>query len=123
MKPKARTKTVRRKTTAPAPELLATRETTIPVTIEDSPFPPPSVDDLLNEAEQEFDKLQIHQYLPIIHTLRKKNFTFREIAKWLVGRGVEVNYNAVYRAYTRDLSEAEVADLDYQEDCLESTER
>ena len=40
----------------------------------------------------------------IVFLKDKRNFTFREIARWLRERGVPCDNNAVYREYTRDAS-------------------
>ena len=74
-------------------------------------FPPP--DFLLNEARKEVNRKLIESYIHTIRLLRHdKGFSFREIADWLTENGVEADYNAVYRVYTKGLPEGDVADLD-----------
>lgn len=122
MKPKNQPNPTRRKAKAGA-SAPPFHQTPVPVSIGAKSVSLPSVDDLQDEAQQELDKHQIHRYLPVIRTLRQKSFTFREIAEWLHGRGVETDHNAVYRAFTKNLSDAEVAGVDDQEDFLQSEQR
>lgn len=70
----------------------------------------PSPDALLAEAEQERSPNILSSYWAVMHTLRNKGFSYREIAAWLSGRGVQVDHNEVYRAYTRELSDYQAAD-------------
>ncbi len=64
------------------------------------PFP----DDLLEEAEQEPNHLDLDEYWQVIAKLREKGLTFREIADWLAERNVDADHNAIYRVYTKHLS-------------------
>lgn len=52
----------------------------------------------------------ISDYSDAIAIMRNKGYTFREIAEWL-GKNcnIEADHNAVYRAYTKGLSEEEAA--------------
>ncbi len=51
-------------------------------------------------AEREDDRKPAETHIRAIQVLRdRKNFSFREIAEWLQGFGVNVDSNAVYRAY------------------------
>jgi len=68
-------------------------------------MPPP--DALLREAEEEPNYRDLSEYCPVIATLRGKGFSYREIAEWLSERGVELDHNAVYRLYTRNMSDHE----------------
>lgn len=65
------------------------------------PFP----SDLLREAEMEPDYQDLSTYFEVMLTLRRKGFSFREIAEWLSERGVEADHNAVYRVYNNNLPE------------------
>jgi hypothetical protein len=80
-------------------------------------MPPP--DALLREAEEEPNYRDLSEYCPVIATLRGKGFSYREIAEWLSERGVELDHNAVYRLYTRNLSDHE-AKMEDQEADLEA---
>lgn len=61
------------------------------------------------EAEQELNSWDLSQYSEVIGTLRRKRFSYREIAEWLSERGIPVDHNAVYRVYTNSLSVYEAA--------------
>ena len=80
-------------------------------------MPPP--DALLREAEEEPNYRDLSEYCPVIATLRGKGFSYREIAEWLSERGVELDHNAVYRLYTRNMSDLE-AKMEDQEADLEA---
>jgi hypothetical protein len=80
-------------------------------------MPPP--DALLREAEEEPNYRDLSEYCPVIATLRGKGFSYREIAEWLSERGVELDHNAVYRLFTRNMPEHE-AKMEDQEADLES---
>ena len=70
-------------------------------------------------ARQEPDRREIDDNLDTIRHLRdEKGFTFREIAEWLTGNGLVTDHNAVYRAYTKRLSDREIDDVDRTEDEL-----
>ena len=66
-------------------------------------MPPP--EELLREAEEEPNYRDLSHYTSVIGTLRKKGFSYRDIAEWFSERGVDVDHNAVYRVYTNSLSE------------------
>lgn len=69
------------------------------VVTENSP-PPPEM--LYEMAKGEEDRRILDEYIGAIQVLRdEKRFSFREIAEWLSGNGVETDHNAVYRAYLR----------------------
>jgi hypothetical protein len=68
------------------------------------PFP----DDLLEEAEQEPNHLDLDEYWQVIAKLREKGLTFREISDWLAERNVHADHNAVYRVYTKHVSPDQV---------------
>ncbi len=80
-------------------------------------MPPP--DALLREAEEGPNYRDLSEYCPVIATLRGKGFSYREIAEWLPERGVEFDHNAVYRLYTRNMSDHE-AKMEDQEANLEA---
>ena len=73
----------------------------------------------LREAEEEPNYRDLSEYCPVIATLRGKGFSYREIAEWLSERGVELDHNAVYRLYTRNMPDHE-AKLEDQEADLEA---
>ncbi|HEX3716568.1 MAG TPA: hypothetical protein VH595_01260 [Verrucomicrobiae bacterium] len=64
----------------------------------------PFSDDLLEEAEQEPNHLDLDEYWQVIAKLREKGLTFREVAEWLAERNVHADHNAIYRVYTKHLS-------------------
>lgn len=79
-----------------------------------SSFPPsffggPPPEELFLQAEAEADHRALAQYLDTIRVLRDKSFSYREIAEWLSERGVEADHNAVYRVYTKSLSDYHAA--------------
>jgi hypothetical protein len=76
----------------------------------------PPADALLREAEEEPNYRDLREYCPVIATLRNKGFSYREIAEWLSGRGVELDHNAVYRLYTREMSDYEAHREDQEAD-------
>jgi hypothetical protein len=77
-------------------------------------MPPPEV--LLEEAEQEPNYRDLSSYCAVIGTLRRKGFSYRDIAEWLSVRGVDADHNAVYRVYTNSLSDAEARMEDDEEE-------
>ena len=57
---------------------------------------------LLTEADRETKRLTLGDYREAIRVLKEeKDFTFREIADWLKQRGMGVDHNAVWRAYSK----------------------
>ena len=89
--------------------------------------PPPEV--VFREAEEEPDCRTLGAYLDAIRVLREKSFSYREIANWLSERGVDADHNAVYRVYTKSLSdyeahlEAEREDSEALEEALRNRSR
>lgn len=81
---------------------------------------PPDV--LLRFAEDEEPRRVLDDYAQVIHTLREKNFTFREIAEWLQGHGFEVDHNAVWRAYAKTVPDHEALLAAEADDKLEEEE-
>jgi hypothetical protein len=69
----------------------------------------PSPDVLLQEAEREPNFFDLDAYFSVIEVLRSKDFSYRDIAKWLSERGVDTDHNEVYRIYTRHMSDYEEA--------------
>jgi hypothetical protein len=66
---------------------------------------PPPPDLLFREAMEEPDRQLLADYADTIRLLRDdKRFSFREIAEWLQGYGIECDHNSVYREYTKFLS-------------------
>jgi hypothetical protein len=54
---------------------------------------------------EELDRQLLADYADTIKVLRdEKRFSFREIAEWLQGYGVDCDHNSVYREYTKYLS-------------------
>ena len=72
----------------------------------------PEPHDLLKEAEKETGQTELKRYARVIATLRRKGFSFREIAEWLNARGVTTNHNAVYRTFTNCLASGEVEEIE-----------
>lgn len=60
--------------------------------------PPPDPQHLVAAAAAEASRRPLRDYAEALRTLRDKGFSYREIAAWLAGRGVEADHNAVYRA-------------------------
>lgn len=85
----------------------------------------PDPERLFREAEQEPDLRTLSAYVDSMRALREKGFSYREIAEWLSERGVEVDHNAVYRAYTKSLSDydAHLEDLQEAEEAQEEARR
>ena len=76
----------------------------------------PTPEYLLERARGEPNHKLLEEYKETIEELRnEKGFSFREISDWLTENGVEADYNAVYRVYTKNLSETEVGELDREE--------
>ena len=97
-------KTTKSKKTQPA-KSEATPQPSASVTPvhQDEPCPP---DMLLELAAQEPSRRALKEYAGVIRVLRnQKQFTFREIAKWLNDHNIEANHNMVYREYTRAMPE------------------
>ena len=111
-KPAKRSLPATKTSLAPSPAAVATE-----VRVVQLEMPPP--DALLREAEEEPNYRDLSEYCPVIATLRGKGFSYREIAEWLSERGVDLDHNAVYRLYTRSLSDVE-AHLEDQEAELEA---
>jgi len=90
-------------------------ETSLPVaelpkrTVTHLASPPP---DVLEEAAlAEPDYLKLGEYSGVISILRGKGFSFRQIAGWLSGRGVDADHNSVYRVYSKGLTHDEQQEL------------
>lgn len=76
-------------------------------------IPPPHF--LLEQAEKEPSRKLLEDYRETICVLRKdKGFSFREIAEWLTQNGVDADYNAVYRVYTKGMPDDEVAEMEQE---------
>ena len=70
---------------------------------------------MFEDAEAEVNQLELEDYSDTIALLRTKGFSFREIGQFLTKRGVYADHNAVYRVYTKNLTEDEIraeAELD-----------
>lgn len=77
-------------------------------------FPPAEY--LLEEAQKEPNRKLLEDYRETIRVLRDdKGFSFREIAEWLTENGVDADYNAVYRVYTKGMSEDQERDVAVRE--------
>lgn len=62
----------------------------------------PNPGKLLAEAGREPKRLTLDDYRQTIRVLKEeKEFTFREIAEWLKQRGMGVDHNSVWRAYSK----------------------
>ena len=68
---------------------------------------PPTAAELLAEAEEEPNFIDLSDYRPVIDRLRSKGFSYREVARWLSSRGIQVSYGTIYRLCTRGLSDDE----------------
>ena len=80
----------------------------------------PSPADLLTEVEAEPDYRGLRAYLSVICGLRKKGFSFREVADWLTKRGVEANHSAVYRVFVKGAPQGLQEEIQQQEDDAEA---
>jgi hypothetical protein len=61
---------------------------------------------LLAEAVQEPRRRGLADYQEAIRVLKEeKDFSFRDIAAWLQQRGLKVDHNAVWRAYSKTAPE------------------
>jgi hypothetical protein len=61
---------------------------------------------LLTEAVQEPRRRGLADYHEAIRVLKEeKEFSFRDIAVWLQQRGLKVDHNAVWRAYSKTAPE------------------
>jgi hypothetical protein len=75
--------------------------------ITDNPNEMPDPELVFRAAEEEPPQRLLDDYIGAIHELRRKKFTFREIAEWLEKFGFEVDHNAVWRAYANTVSDYE----------------
>ena len=75
----------------------------------------PSPDELLREAEEEPNNQDVKAYVPVMRTLRRKGFSYREIADWLTKRGIVVDHNAVYRVYSANMPDHVAQEEDKRE--------
>jgi hypothetical protein len=92
---------------SPAPEAKQARQPAVESFLE---CPPP--EHLLEEAMKEPNRRLLQDYIQTIRVLRdEKGFTFREVADWLTKSGVDADHNAVYRVYTKGMTEAEVEEI------------
>jgi hypothetical protein len=109
MKTKSKAKTAKTETKSSVARRVAGEQ------VSDGP-PPAFV--LLQLAEAEPDQTELREYFDVIKTLRSKHFSFREIADWLTEKGIEADYNAVYRVFTKYMDpqdEAEEAEREHDE--------
>ena len=54
------------------------------------------------EAEKEPSRRGIEDYSDAIRVLKEdKGFSFREIAAWFTRRGLNIDHNAIWRAYSK----------------------
>lgn len=57
------------------------------------------------QAEKEPSRRGLDEYTDTIQVLKEdKGFSYREIAAWFQQRGLNVDHNAVWRAYSKSLS-------------------
>jgi hypothetical protein len=83
--------------------------------VEPSEFPPPEY--LLEKAHSVVNRKLIEDYSQAIQVLRdEKRLTYREIAEWLTKNGVPADHNSVYRAYTKHMDPAELAEVQAADD-------
>jgi len=81
----------------------------------------PSPAELFQEAEDEPSFQDLKAYVSTMRTLRKKGFSYREIADWLTKRGITADHNAVYRVYSANMSD-HMAQEEDERDTRESLE-
>jgi hypothetical protein len=92
--------------------------------MEDDAQPLPDPNELLESAlnETPSDRL-LRRYSETIRVLKQqKKFTFREIAVWLTKRGVPTDHNAVWREYTRHISDSQAHEVLAHDDEVEERE-
>jgi hypothetical protein len=82
--------------------------------------------EIFQEAAAEPPRRMLDDYREAIRMLKdEKDFTFREIAEWFQQRGMNVDHNAVWRAYAKGMPDMDahyVAEADErleQEEALE----
>jgi hypothetical protein len=67
----------------------------------------PDPQQLRAEAEKEPSRRGLDDYSEVIRVLKEqKEFSFREIAAWFQQRGLVVDHNAIWRAYSKTVSGA-----------------
>jgi len=79
----------------------------------------PNPESILLSAQSEPDYRDLSHYRESIVTLRRKGFSFRDIAEWLSKRNIAADHNAVYRVFVKKmtLEDAETeADLEKEGD-------
>ena len=60
----------------------------------------PEAEAFLEEAKREAKRVLLMDHMDTIKVLREqKKFSFRAIAIWLTGRGIETDHSSVYRVY------------------------
>ena len=65
----------------------------------------PDPQQLRAEAQKEASRRGLEDYSEAIRLLKEdKGFSFREIAEWFTQRGLNVDHNAVWRAYSKTIS-------------------
>lgn len=78
---------------------------------------------LLAEAAQEPPRRPLDAYWETIRVLKNdKQFTFREIAEWFSQHGIEVDHNAVYRAFSKGLPPSLAAEAAKEDERIEEEE-
>lgn len=60
-----------------------------------------NANDILKEALEAPDQVDLQEHLGTISALREKNYSWREIADFLGARGVETDHTRLYRVYTK----------------------
>jgi hypothetical protein len=62
----------------------------------------PSPQQVLAEAQKEHRREGLDAYVETVRLLKdEKGFSLREVAAWLQHRGLHVDHNAVWRAYSK----------------------
>lgn len=57
----------------------------------------PTPQELLESAENEESRFDLEDYWLSIVTLRKRGWSWRDIADWLTGKGLQIDHSSVYR--------------------------
>lgn len=83
-------------------------------------YGPPPPEYVYEDAMNEPDRRVLRDYSETIRLLREKGFTFREIAEWLNGRGIDADHNAVYRVYVKTMDPVYMQEIERE---MEEEER
>ncbi len=85
--------------------------------MDNTPYIPPDPQQLFDEAEAEIPKPNLRLYLAAMSSLRRKGYSFADVAKWMTERlGVKITRSQVAYVLT---APAEVLEADEEAEALE----